>query len=60
MHLEQVRQDAEANPAELLGRLLQTFDRAMTAGEIKDCLSGIVIPINGRDGGQPRKRIRKW
>ncbi len=42
MNLEQVRQDAEANPAEMLGRLLQTFDRAMTAGEIKDCFHGIV------------------
>jgi transcription elongation GreA/GreB family factor/transcription elongation factor GreA-like protein len=44
MHLEKVQQEAETNPAEMLGRLLQTFERSMTAGEIKDCLSGIVNP----------------
>jgi transcription elongation GreA/GreB family factor/transcription elongation factor GreA-like protein len=42
VNLEQVRQEAESNPSAVLGRLLQTFNRQMTAGEIKDCLNGIV------------------
>jgi transcription elongation GreA/GreB family factor/transcription elongation factor GreA-like protein len=39
---EKIRQAAESEPSEVLGRLLQTFDRPMTAGEIKECLTGIV------------------
>ncbi|HSE41069.1 MAG TPA: GreA/GreB family elongation factor [Acidobacteriota bacterium] len=39
---DQIRADAEREPSEVLGRLLQTFDRPMTAGEIKECLTGIV------------------
>jgi len=41
-HLPKFQQEAEANPAGVLGRLLQTFDRAMTVSEIKDCLNNVV------------------
>lgn len=41
-HLPKFQQDAEADPAGILGRLLQTFDRQMTVSEIKDCFNNVV------------------
>ena len=42
LNLPKLQQEAEANPGEVLGRLLQTFDRPMTVSEIKDCLNNVV------------------
>ncbi|MCI0447095.1 GreA/GreB family elongation factor [bacterium] len=42
MALSKLQQEAEADPAGTLGRLLQTFDRPMTVSEIKDCLNNVV------------------
>ena len=40
-----LRKRATENPAETLGQLLQQMDRPMTAGEIKECFSGL-LPEN--------------
>lgn len=36
---DEFRRKADESPAETLGRLLRDFGRAMTAGEIKDCVA---------------------
>lgn len=45
-HLPKFQQEAEADPPGVLGRLLQTFDRAMIVSEIKDCLNNVVSEGN--------------